>query len=113
MCKHFVDSFGFYFLFRVAKGEAVFQEEVKDKAGNVKIEMKPPTAWQRLDAVKYLIDRAYGKPTAMVNVDVSSRITLEQIVVSSIDGDVVGEGVLPSPTGVTQQLESSSDQPLS
>lgn len=46
----------------------------------------PPTT--QADLVKYLMDRAYGKPTAAHEIDLRAQMTLEQLVAGSRREDI-------------------------
>lgn len=88
VCKDWADRYGFDFLMRVAEGSEMFEERRINDKGEEKVTKRNAYVSERTSAAQYLIDRAYGKPTAMHDVDLKTRLTLEQLIIGSRDGDV-------------------------
>lgn len=83
ICKDWADRFGFDFLMRVAEGTELFTEKRLDSKGKETVTSRTPYLSERTQVATYLIDRAYGKPTAMHEVDLRAKLTLEQIITGS------------------------------
>lgn len=72
------EKYGWQFLCDVAMGKPVFAHEVRAKDGTIKrVEHRPAGEGTRTDISKYLMDRAYGKPTQAT--ELSGALSLEQI----------------------------------
>jgi hypothetical protein len=87
VCKEWADKFGFDFLKRVAEGTELFEEKRIDSKGKETVTKRTAYVSERTSVTTYLIDRGYGKPTAMVEADLKARITLEDIVLGTLAED--------------------------
>jgi len=80
VCKQWADSKGFEFLKRVADGTELIEVTRLDRNGKERKSQTSPPLSLRIEAAQYLIDRAYGKATAMHEVDVNGKITLGEAI---------------------------------
>jgi hypothetical protein len=83
VCKEWADKFGFAFLMRVAEGKELFETRSVDSKGKETVTKRTAGVGERTQVATYLIDRAYGKPTAMIEADINARVTLAQLVAAS------------------------------
>ena len=83
VCKEWADKFGFEFLMRVAEGKELFEEKRIDSKGKETKSKRTAYVSERTSVAIYLIDRAYGKPSAMIEADITARVTLEKLIAKS------------------------------
>jgi hypothetical protein len=64
-------------------GTELFVEKRVDSKGKETTTSRTPYISERTQVALYLIDRAYGKPTAMIDADISARVTLADLLQAS------------------------------